>query len=274
VPVHFYWCGPLGRKPAFSLKSFLATQNLERLEPWLWLDGPPDDGGQLRDLASHVRVQRYDPDALARGTPLEGEHRLTAPESPAARSDAARLMVLQRHGGLYVDMDTLFLRDLLILLDAPLGRSPFCYRWSGQTEFATNAVFRQDAGARLGQELMTRARALGSCHPRQLLRHADLHDVELLELPCPLFDPLWLHFDGWDRYRGAPFGRFRDFFRPFGPLHRPKPKQPWLRNFFPGAFAYQWHGLWQAPEVPSSWFGLLEAEVDERLRAKLKQGRS
>jgi hypothetical protein len=184
-------------------------------------------------------------------------------------------MVLHHHGGLYADIDTLFLRDLRGLLDSPLGRASFCYRWSGMPDVATHAVLRLDAGSALGVELMRRSRELGSCHARRMLRHQDHRDLDLLELPCPLFDPLWLRFDGWDRYRAAPFARFRDFFRPFGVLHRPKRgAAPSLAGFFPGAFAYQWHGLWKAPEVTRSWFGLLEREVEERFARKFSGARS
>jgi hypothetical protein len=39
---HMYWFGPFGRKPAFAVKSFLATQDPGRGELWLWLDA--DEG--------------------------------------------------------------------------------------------------------------------------------------------------------------------------------------------------------------------------------------
>lgn len=35
---HAYWHGTFGLKQAFSIKSFLCTQNLESTELWLWLD--------------------------------------------------------------------------------------------------------------------------------------------------------------------------------------------------------------------------------------------
>jgi hypothetical protein len=271
IPVHFYWRGPFGRKAAFALKSFLATQNLMRLEAWLWLDqsdgAPAAHGPQLDALSALVRLMTYDPAELARDTPLALAQDLIAAPTSAARSDAFRLTVLHRHGGLYIDMDTLLLRDLTILLDSPSGNRPFCYCWSGES-VATNAISRLERESTLGIELMAHARSIGSCHPRQLLRHADHDGLDLLELPCPFFDPLWLHFDRWNRFRQAPFDRFSDFFRPFGWFYRRQPGLNSIRDFFPGAFAYQWHGLWRAREAANSYFGMFENEIDGLLAEK------
>jgi NADPH-dependent ferric siderophore reductase len=36
---HLYWHDSFSLKQAFAVKSFLATQDLDRTELWLWLDG-------------------------------------------------------------------------------------------------------------------------------------------------------------------------------------------------------------------------------------------
>src|SRR5687768_16251205 len=73
---HLYWCGPLSPKVAFSIKSFLATQDPARSELWLWLDAKGYRGNEddplLRPLLPFVRVRRFDPATEAHGTPLAG----------------------------------------------------------------------------------------------------------------------------------------------------------------------------------------------------------
>ncbi len=41
------------------------------------------------------------------------------------------------------------------------------------------------------------------------------------------------------------------------------------RDFFPGAFAYHWHGYWDAPEHQDSYFGLFRREIDRALEERL-----
>ncbi len=273
---HFYWHGPFGRKPAFALKSFLATQDMERCEAWLWLDvafRQEADNPYLAELAPWVVMRDYDPLQEARGTPFENVPALTVSYDPRVRSDAFRLIALYRHGGLYVDIDTLFLRDFQDLIASPFGESPFVYRWSAQCDYFSNAIIYIPAGHPLAGQLMLHCVRVGSCHSRLAFRHADHADKDLLELPCPLFDPLWPHFDGRDRYAGAPFGKFRDFFRAFGLFYRRNRAIRGLEVFFPGAFAYQWHGCWRAAEHRNSYFGLFERQIEERFRQRLSRDR-
>ena len=269
--VHFYWHGPFGRKPAFALKSFLATQDMDSCEAWLWLDvafRQEADNPHLAELAPWIVIREYDPHQEARGTPFEADPALTLPDDPRVRSDAFRLIALYRYGGLYVDIDTLFLRDFQELIASPLCDSPFVYRWSAHCAYFSNAIIYIPHSHPLAQQLMLQCIRVGSCHSRIAFRHQDHADKDLLELPCGLFDPLWPHFDGQDRYARAPFKKFQDFFRPFGLFHRPNPAIRGLEDFFPGAFAYQWHGCWSMAEHQNSYFGLFERQVEERFRQR------
>jgi len=264
---HFYWYGPFNRKVVFALKSFLATQDPERAEAWLWLDytgtRPDSQEAFAAALGGEVRILTYDPPECAVGTPLATAPTLLTPQDPVARSDAFRLLILYRHGGVYVDMDTMFLRDFGVLFDT-YGDGSFCYRWSARQHFGTNAIMYMERANPLGLELIRRCIEIGSCKTRLLLRHEHA-DIDLLELPCVLFDPLWPHFDREDRFAKAPFKKFRDFFRPFGLLHRRKQHIRSMADFFPGAFAYQWHGFWNMTEYEESYFGMFEREIDTRL---------
>jgi hypothetical protein len=268
-PVHFYWRGELSRKQAFALQSLVATQDLEWVEPWLWLDAEDGWAGHernpyLRALGPSLRVLRWEPEVAVRDTPLEG-HALLDDRSlddrlPARRSDLFRHVVLWRHGGVYADVDLMFLRDLRPLLTRP-GAGEFCSSWSADRPFANSAVLRLRQGGETAWKLLERCAALGSCDPRAVLRLDECQDLDLLVLPCGFFDPLWPHRDQRERLRRPPFDRFGDFFRAFGLSFR---RKRWIRSsrdFFPGAFAYHWHNCWDAEEVERSYFGRFAAEL-------------
>jgi glycosyl transferase-like sugar-binding protein len=268
---HLYWQGGFSAKQAFAVKSFLATQDLERSELWLWLDGADGHAGHeenpfLRPLLPHIQVRRFDPEAEARGTPVEGRSELYDDMSSTRRSNLFRFVVLFKHGGIYADIDTMFLRDVH---DLPSEADECCSRWSAHVEYANSAFLRLRQGSETARALLARSREIGSCRPRHLLRFDEGPGFDLLVLPCALFDPLWPHNDRKDRYRAAPFDRFEDFFRRFGWRFRRQAGIRSHRDFFPGAFAYHWHNFWDAPEQPDSYFGLFDREFDAILEDRL-----
>jgi hypothetical protein len=274
---HMYWFGPFGRKPAFAVKSFLATQDPGRSELWLWLDADEgyeghQDNEFLAPLIPHITVRRFCPGTEARGTPLErAAGSLNGDMTRIGRPNFFRLVVLHNHGGVYVDADTMFLRDMGVLLDVLSPGEEFCYQWSSKP-CGTTAIMRLHQGGETVNRLLARCEERGSCRPRNILAFEDGADLDLLVLPCVFFDPLWLHFDSTDSYLDAPFDRFADFFRRFGWRFRPKPEIRSHRDFFPGAFAYQWHNCWRAREHEASYFGMFEREFDRMLTDKLGLG--
>lgn len=261
---HLYWYGNFSVKQAFAVKSFLATQDLDKTELWLWLDGEHGYAGYeenplLRPLLPYVQVRRFDARVEAAGTPVEHSPQLYKRVSPKQRSNLFRYAVLFKHGGIYADMDTMFLRDIRGL---PSGAEEFCYQWSAHMPHGNNAFLRLRKNSETARALLVQCVEKGSCRSRDVLRFDDSGDLGLLVLPCVCFDPLWLHHDRKDRYRAAPFDRFGDFFRRFGPEFLRSACIRSSRDFFPGAFAYHWHSFWEASEHPDSYFGLFNREFD------------
>lgn len=263
---HLYWRGPFGRKQAFAIKSFLATQRRGEARLWLWLDAGSgftrhEQNAWLRPLLPLIDVRPFDAAAETAGTPLDSRALYHALNN-VHRSNLVRLAVLHRYGGVYADMDTMFLRDFgALLADPQIGRA-FAYRWSAHMPCANSAVMALEAGSRLGERLLARAAERGSCRPRDLLRFEDNADLDLLVLPCAWFDPLWPIRDGRDTASRAPFRSFEGFFRPAVSHGAADPD---LSTFFPGAFAYHWHNGWHEPERPDSWFAAFERAFDRRL---------
>lgn len=269
---HVYWHGPFARKQAFTVKSFLVTQALEASELWLWLDGQAGSAGHednpfLRPLLPFVRVQRFDMQTEARDTPLADGREVGGGRTPTERSNYVRHLVLYKYGGIYADMDTMFLRDLGPLVEDERFGDEFCYRWSSHRPFANSAVLALRQASPAAQALLERCRKSGTGRPQHLLRFAESADLDLLVLPCPFFDPLWLHHDEQDTYPSAPFSRFGDFFKAIRFPRRPTVAS--YRDFFPGAFTYHWHNFWDANEPKSCYFSRFDREFDAALRDRL-----
>jgi hypothetical protein len=131
---HTYWrtdLAPFGERQEYTLKSFFATQN-PHSRLIMWSNG--DLSGNAL-LASYVG--RY-PDAfelrvadipeLSKGTPLENSPLLASRDEKAwLDGDLIRLLVVWRDGGVWVDMDMLFTRDLTPLLEHEFVTQWDCY---------------------------------------------------------------------------------------------------------------------------------------------------
>ncbi|HVJ19637.1 MAG TPA: glycosyltransferase [Polyangiaceae bacterium] len=114
---HFIWLTPdFPWLNVLAVRSAALRGGFERVvvhvthEPSHELDGVPG-----------VEVRRLDPAALLRDPSLLARyHELS---SPAARSNLLRAAILEREGGVYLDMDTVTIRDLSSLR---AGRRFFC----------------------------------------------------------------------------------------------------------------------------------------------------
>lgn len=269
-----YWYGAFSLKQAFAVKSFLATQDLKKSELWLWLDIENGHTGyeenlNLRPFLPFLQIRCFDPEVEARNTPLERMSDLYDGVRLASRSDFFRHVILYKYGGIYIDMDMMFLRDMSALLGNEHFHDEFCYRWSAHLPYGNSAVLRLRQHSDTARTLLVTCGEAGSCRPKDVLRFEDNAGLDLLVLPCPFFDALWPHHDRQDNYNDAPFDRFADFFRKFGWRFKRNPAVRSYRDFFPGAFAYHWHNFWDAREHKDSYFGLFNREFDIILGEKL-----
>ena len=106
-------------------------------------------------------------------------------------SDMARFVLCHRFGGVYLDADTLLLRDWEELWG---WHGAFAYRWSRLEKYNT-AVLRLHRNSAIGSFLFKTALANGlDFHPMTISRYTKDAEVEglLLRLPDALFDPAWL----------------------------------------------------------------------------------
>lgn len=104
----------------------------------------------------------------------------------------ARFLLTHRYGGIYLDADTILLRDWEELWG---WKGSFGYRWSRLSTYNT-AVLKMQKGSMIGSFIITMAVKNGlDFHPMHVanyLRDAKLEGL-LMRLPDALFDPAWLN---------------------------------------------------------------------------------
>ncbi|KAJ6495682.1 hypothetical protein C8R47DRAFT_1116088 [Mycena vitilis] len=169
-------------------------------------------------------------------------------------SDMARFILCHKHGGIYVDADTLFLRDWEEMWG---WKGAFAYRWSWHDSYNT-AVLRLRKGSALGHFLLRTAVKNGfDFHPFEItkyLKEARL-DSLLTRLPDAMFDSAWLNMEGLQRDRPPQpyFTAFEDFF--VTPLvDSGAPLALGFQGFFSGAYSYHFHNSWwKAVDPARNW---------------------
>jgi hypothetical protein len=206
-----------------------------------------------------------------------------------AESDMVRLALLELYGGLYVDTDVLFLRDLRPYVYTPLD---WAYAWSWQ-EFHNTALLHFHPGSSTLETLIKRALSQNNdFHPRQLLRYlqhpkarparAIIHaERRLAMFSCVVFDATWNWIDGIrDKAVLPQFGEFPALFKTgsnrnfeFSHLLATKvinetflhqisyDELRTIDRFFNGAPAYHMHGIVRTIES-QSWAWILKQHFD------------
>lgn len=115
-------------------------------------------------------------------------------------SDMARFILCHRYGGIYLDADTILLRDWEELWG---WKGAFAYRWSRMERYNT-AVLKLNKESALGKFLFKTALKNNlDFHPMTIttyLEEAYLRDL-LLRLPDALFDSAWLNTEGYQLMR-------------------------------------------------------------------------
>ncbi|THU97646.1 glycosyltransferase family 32 protein [Dendrothele bispora CBS 962.96] len=169
-------------------------------------------------------------------------------------SDMARFVLCHRFGGIYLDADTIFLRDWEELWG---WKGAFAYRWSRLEKYNT-AVLRMNKNSALGSFLFRTALKNGlDFHPMTVSRYmADAHlEGLLLRLPDALFDSAWLNTEYFQRDRPPqPYlTEFSEFFDTPAQSSA-APQALGFTGFFRGAYSYHFHNFWWKPFDPSRNF--------------------
>lgn len=231
---------------------------------WLWM--PKEsillNEGLLTSMSGipQLKIKNYAAQEEAQGTPYEVHADILTAGGPVHISDAFRTLVLFKYGGVYFDMDILFLKDI-----RPLCGVEFFYPWSSFAS-GNSALVHFIPGTGNMDALMARSIKIGSCYPKDLYKYNVvsrlLRNVYLL--PVFAFDPAWMAHDR--RLKENPHcNRFDDFFDNQTPVN--------LAEFFPCSYAYHWHNRWKKPIRQGTIVGQLYEEVVDRFNKMFNQSR-
>jgi hypothetical protein len=153
---------------------------------------------------------------------------LEAPfRTPVQQSDFFRHAVLYRHGGVYFDLDVLFLKPIRI-------PGEWAYEWS-LSNCANTALLQLRSGSETASKLIGRGIRIGSFYPMDLYRYNALREerITISVHPCEWFDPAWKTHDSGvtaNDYCNC----FDDFFG----------RDVEIERFFPNSYCYHWHNRW------------------------------
>lgn len=268
VIAHAYWYGKIERKQAFSILSFLATQDLSKTEVWLWLDEESGYEGYeqneyLKELLPFIKVKCYNPLKELEGVKHFNTVIFTQNFNLPFRADGFRLLALYKYGGLYFDLDVCFLEDILPVC----GNGEWCYAWEKQA-YANNALlyFKSGKESEMMSYLFKKAQRKAPM-PWAVFHYTDKKLKNLTLYPYQLFDPAWLDESG-----EATGEFFDDFFAPLDEASFKENNIKSYRDYYPGAMAYHWHNRWKLPEYENSYFGMFEKEFKEILQNKVEKG--
>lgn len=251
---HTYWYGKFDRKQAFSIKSLLATQKKYPYVVWLWLDEETlhennQDNKYVRELDDFIEVKYYSPKKAADSRGFEKLRILMEEDSYLAyRADAFRIWALHEYGGVYFDLDMMFLKDMQNLF----CQEEFVYAWEKQ-KYANNALIYLRKNSCLNDYLLSKVRKRMSFQPWILFDYGDTKLKYLKLYNSFLFDPLW----GNDTKEFA-FHTFADFFKT-------APSKCYFSEAFPYSYAYHWHNHWKEPIERFSYFEQFEKQFENIL---------
>jgi hypothetical protein len=255
---HIYWNVGLefGRKQLISIKSYLSTQNLENTKLILWSNIDLTNNELLKPYLPYIEFRIYDPIEEARGTVLEGKlDILTANDNRNwAGGDLFRVLILNNYGGVYVDVDVVFLRDF-----APLLKYEFMYKWGLEPNMINGAIMRMFKNSKLCNNILSEISnggiSVNTVHWSSILyEKVRSYNKEWVIFPSGFFNSEWQDM----RYNTPGNG---EVFLPF--------KKDTF-SLYDGAFSWHWHNKWDANIEDGSKWKTLEDKAELILKEKIK----
>ena len=258
---HVYWYGILSRKQLLCIKSYLATQNLEKTKLYVWLDfdnGYNQTNIDLIPTCPNIEIKSYNPKIESQGTPFEKKSFIFETHFLKFRSDCARMIFLYKYGGIYYDLDMILLKDLM-----PLLGIEFCYSWADK-KFGNNGILRLMEGSNTCSQLMNKYIEVLKTNRFTIKLNSKIFtsEIKIVCLPSVLFDPVWILFDKKITSKYSLLNNFDNFFKKTN-------EKITINTFFVGViFAYHWHSRNNMEIELESYFEQLETDITKMLNVK------
>ena len=162
-------------------------------------------------------------------------------------SDLLRFIALYVYGGIYVDADTIFLKDM-----STFHGLSFAFKWDVDVDYYNTAIMGLKIHDSLVTQIITKTGhcTASSFYPTRIHEYLTCHDnvcEELIMMPTVLFNGAqsarrWQEMLIWNGNHA--------FFD--------KPRLWNLDHFFPGSYTYHWHNQWDVEIHSESWFAAIE----------------
>lgn len=250
---HAYWFGPFLPIHKLCIKSLLATQNVDKII--IWVPNLIAAGSSRhifkglnievqefsRDIFNQMNVSQNIKDLLYSKyiTLINFQSQPDLKKQYAYASDIFRFVILNVFGGIYFDMDNVFLRNLN---DIKISR--WVSQW-GTDPCGSACVMRLEKGHDLIVPIVKSIEM--PFYPTTTFKLENSFDITIL--PGDFFDPLWKG-NPPEINEFTPFNNFDDFFKK-------TPKTISKENFFKGSFTYHWHNRWDLPIEENSPYSQL-----------------
>lgn len=256
-------------KELLCVKSFLATQNLSKCKLVLWSDYDVSSNPLLAPYVDYIDLRVYS-DSVADGTDLAGSEWLTAHDTKYyMRSGIVRFLVTHKFGGIWADMDMVFLRSFKPILD-----QEWAYMWGAELDFANHgpcaAMMSFQKESPLSQLCINEILSTQIVPDSTVLDHILLAKV-YRKFPFTVFPSAFFNTE-W---------QMNTYYNTEGRVYDPNglgtatesgwfKKNQYSPSLFPEAFSWHWHNSsYKNHKVEEgSKFNLIERMIDGRLKNK------
>lgn len=229
-------------KELLCLESFLATQNLEKARLILWSDYDISNNRLLEPYKELIDLRVYNAEEEVKGTILEDcKEWIEASDSKHyMKSGVLRFLVTHKYGGIWADMDMVFLRDFKPILD-----QEWAYMWGSELDFynfgpcaAMMNIHKNSSHSNLCMQEIANSKPVADS---TVLDHVLLAKVytkkQFTVFPSAFFNTEWqlntTYIDGIRHYNANGLGTQVEsgWFE----------KNQFSDYLFEGAFAWHWH---------------------------------
>lgn len=265
---HVHWRGPIDNdKILIQIKSILATQDVQKI--YFWIEDPlitmSSPGYAQIARFKEVEFKVFDKEEFwnVKGT-LKAKEKVwqyytMQTGDKRYKTDILRFIVLSIYGGVYSDLDLLYLRNVK---DIKLNN--WSSKWATDP-YAECCILKLEQGSDIWEEIYNNNPNDKNCfsmfkpgHNANLAFDWEYDNLSFYSLPSPFFDMIW---GMGSQNRDMPFLPFHTFDQFF----EKSEKDFSLETFLPGCFAYHWHNRWDKPIHPQSPMAKLNRSLDETL---------
>jgi hypothetical protein len=251
---HCFWRVPrdFERKQVAVIKSIITSHKsiLDRIEINLWSNVDLTENLYFKEISNFVNFKIWNLEDEKKGTVLEDCYFLQSKENILddlcyLEGDLFRLLILNKYGGFYIDMDVLVLRDM-----TPLNTFEFLYQWgtSGHNQWEPNmqmngAVMRLEKNSEASTEYLN---ILKNTPPSKNSFTWGTNMYSKLQSDIWVLPGVWFNSEwGFEDTKCEPFKKVENY------------------SLFDGAFTWHWHNKWDATIEQGSKFEILESLINE-----------